>query len=102
VVQFGEWLCASVVKAVPHWHIVCRIPKILRRCFLYDRKLLTDLSGCVCESLKAYFTSCSRHSQAVPGPQTLAKNDYIATLTSCRPNTTKRITCGDNRLFENF
>jgi hypothetical protein len=60
----------------------------------YDRKLLTYLSRCGWESLKAYFTSCSRQTQAVPGPQKLEKNNYIATLASWRPNTTKRITSG--------
>ncbi len=68
VVEFGDWLCGNVVKAVPHRHIVFSIPKILRRCFLYDRKRLTDLSRCGWESLKAYFPSCSRHSQVVTGP----------------------------------
>ena len=66
--EFGEWLCGNVVKAVPHRHIVFSIPKILRRCFLYDRKRLTDLSHCGLESLKAYFTFCSRQSQVVTGP----------------------------------
>jgi hypothetical protein len=42
VVEFGEWLCQEVVKAVPHRHVVLSIPKILRRYFLYDRKLLSD------------------------------------------------------------
>lgn len=37
VVQFGEWLCGHVLKAVPHRHFVVSIPKILRRYFLYDR-----------------------------------------------------------------
>ncbi|MFO7972947.1 MAG: hypothetical protein R6U40_14530 [Desulfobacterales bacterium] len=37
--EFGEWLCHEVVKAVPHRHAVLSIPKILRRYFLYDRKL---------------------------------------------------------------
>jgi len=60
VVEFGEWLCGNVVKAVPHRHIVFSIPKILRRCFLYGRKRLTDLSRCGCESLKGYFASCSK------------------------------------------
>ena len=67
MVQFGEWLCASVVKAVPHRHIVFSIPKILSHCFLYDRKRLTDLSRCGWESLKAYFTSCSKDCDAAPG-----------------------------------
>jgi hypothetical protein len=59
-VQFGERLCAGVVKAVPHRHIVFSTPTILRRCFLYDRKRLTDMSRCGWESLKACFTSCSK------------------------------------------
>jgi hypothetical protein len=50
-----------------NWHSVFSIPKILRRCFLYDRERLTDLSRCDWESLKAYFTSCSKHSDALPG-----------------------------------
>ena len=65
--EFGEWLCGNVVKAVPHRHIVFSIPKILRRCFLYDRKRLTDLSRCGWESLKAYFTSCSKQKDTLPG-----------------------------------
>ena len=44
VVEFGEWLCEEVLKAVPHRHFVFTIRKILRRYFLYDRKLLSDLS----------------------------------------------------------
>jgi hypothetical protein len=38
VVEFGEWLCQELVKAVPHRHVVLSIPEILRRYFLYDRK----------------------------------------------------------------
>lgn len=34
---------------------------------MYDRERLTDLSRCGWESLKAYFTSSSRHNDAVPG-----------------------------------
>jgi hypothetical protein len=33
VVEFCEWLCQEVVKAV-HRHVVLSIPKILRRYFL--------------------------------------------------------------------
>jgi hypothetical protein len=61
VVEFGEWLCQEVVKAVPHRHVVLSIPKILRRYFLYDRKLLSDLSRCGWEALKLYY------KKAVPG-----------------------------------
>jgi hypothetical protein len=34
VVEFGEWLCANVLKRVPHRHFVFSLPKILRRYFL--------------------------------------------------------------------
>jgi len=30
LVEFGEWLCHVVVKAVPHRHVVFSIPKVLR------------------------------------------------------------------------
>jgi hypothetical protein len=43
VVEFGEWLCEEILKAVPQRHFVLSIPKILRRYFLYDRKLLSHL-----------------------------------------------------------
>ncbi|MBL7218168.1 MAG: transposase zinc-binding domain-containing protein [Desulfobacteraceae bacterium] len=67
VVEFGEWLCQEVVKAVPHRHAVLCIPKILRRYFLYDRSLLSDLSRCGWESLKAFYTTGIRDQKAVPG-----------------------------------
>ena len=34
VVEFGEYLCEEILKAVPHRHFVFSIPKILRRYFL--------------------------------------------------------------------
>jgi endogenous inhibitor of DNA gyrase (YacG/DUF329 family) len=55
VVEFGEWLCEEVLKAVPHRHFVFSIPKILRKYFLYDRKLLSCLSRCGWETLKVFF-----------------------------------------------
>ena len=56
--------------------VIVIVPKILRRYFLSDRKLLSDLSRCGWESLKAFFQetvpeedACLRapHRQAVPG-----------------------------------
>jgi hypothetical protein len=55
VVEFGEWLCEEVLKEVPHRHFVFSIAKILRRYFLYDRKLLSDRSRCAWETLKEIF-----------------------------------------------
>jgi len=67
VVEFGEWLCHEIVKAVPHRHVVLSIPKILRRHFLYERKLLSDLSRCGWEALKLYFKKAVKGKKAVPG-----------------------------------
>ena len=67
VVEFGEWLCEEVLKTIPHRHFVFSIPKILRRYFLYDRKLLSDLSRCGWESLKEFFKETVPENGAVPG-----------------------------------
>ena len=55
VVEFGEWLCEEVLKALPHRHFIFSIPKILRRYFLYDRKFLSELSRYAWDSLKVFF-----------------------------------------------
>jgi hypothetical protein len=67
VVEFGEWICIEVIKSIPHRHVVLSIPKILWRYFLYDRNLLSDLSRCGWESLKALYTVLARNPKAVPG-----------------------------------
>jgi len=67
VVEFGEWLCEEVIKAVPHRHFIFSIPKILRRYFLYDRSLLSDLSRYGWESLKAFSQEAVPEEDAVPG-----------------------------------
>jgi hypothetical protein len=60
-------LCEEVLKAVPHRHFTFSIPKILRRYFLYDRGLLSDLSRCGWESLKVFFHEAVPEEDAVPG-----------------------------------
>jgi hypothetical protein len=67
VVEFGEWICEEVLKAVPHRHFVFSIPKILRRYFLYNRSLLSELSRCGWESLKTFFQEAVPEKEAVPG-----------------------------------
>jgi hypothetical protein len=67
VVEFGEWLCEEVLKAVPHRHFIFGIPKILRRYFLYDRRLLSELSRCAWDSLKVFFQAIIPEEDAVPG-----------------------------------
>ena len=67
MVEFGEWLCGEVLKAIPHRHFVFSIPKILRRYFLYDRKLVSELSRCAWETLKEFFQDVVPEEGAVPG-----------------------------------
>ena len=67
VVEFGERLCMDVLKKVPHRHFVFSIPKILRRYFLYDRKLLADLSCCAWESLKIFLQEVVPENDPIPG-----------------------------------
>jgi len=67
VVEFGEWLCSHVLKKVPHRHFVFSLPKILRRYFLYDRDLLSDLSRCAWESLKLFLREAGPERNPIPG-----------------------------------
>ena len=67
VVEFGEWLCMDVLKKIPHRHFVFSIPKILRRYFLYDRKLLAALSRCAWESLKVFMQQAVPEKEPIPG-----------------------------------
>ena len=65
--EFGEWVCGEVLKKVPHRHFVFSIPKILRRYFLYDRSLLSELSRCVRETLRLFFRETVPQRGTVPG-----------------------------------
>jgi hypothetical protein len=56
-----------MIKKVPHRHFVFSIPKILRRYFLYDRKLLADLSRCAWESLKVFLRHSVPETDPIPG-----------------------------------
>ena len=53
--------------------ITRREKETLRRYFLYDRKLLSELSRCGWKALKAFYTTGVRDSKAVPGA-----DDYLA------------------------
>jgi len=73
VVQFGHHLKEAVLYPVPHRQYVFSIPKILRKFFFYDRKLLGRLSQCAVKGLTKFFQL------------TLSKNGRRgwATLSSC-------------------
>jgi hypothetical protein len=64
---FSEWLCSHVLKNVPHRLVVFSIPKILRRYFLYNRDLLSDLSRCPWESLKLFLWKTVPEWNPIPG-----------------------------------
>jgi hypothetical protein len=61
----GAALHGCVKKKVPHRHFVFSIPKILRRYFLYNRKLLADLSRCAWDSLKVFLYPEGHKQEAV-------------------------------------
>jgi hypothetical protein len=67
VIEFGEFLCTEVLKAVPHRHWVFGIPKRLRIYFLYDRTLLSKLSRCAWNVLSTYLKTSSGDKNSVPG-----------------------------------
>lgn len=55
VVQFGELLRENVLYPVPHRQYVFSIPILLRKYFLYNRKLLSDLCRAAHKSLLVFF-----------------------------------------------
>ena len=67
VVEFGEFLCTTVLKQLPHRHVVFSLPKILRRYFLHDRKLLADMSGCAWECLMIFLKASCPYEDSLPG-----------------------------------
>lgn len=67
VIEFGEWLCSEVLKSVPHRQWVFSIPKRLRIYFMYDRKLLSNLSRCAWSVLSAYLKHIVPDGNATAG-----------------------------------
>jgi hypothetical protein len=56
-----------VTKKVPHRYFIFTIPKILRRYFLYGRKLLSELRRCVWESLKVFLKEVIPEKDPIAG-----------------------------------
>lgn len=67
VVEFGEWLCNQVLKLVPHRQWVFSLPKRSRIYFLFNRKFLAKLSGCVWKVLSTYLKQVAPFDDASPG-----------------------------------
>ncbi len=66
-VAFGEWVLTHVLPPVPYRHFVLSIPKILRRLFLRDRRLLADLSRCGWQALKTVIRAAVPEAEPQPG-----------------------------------
>jgi ribosomal protein S27E len=67
VIQFATHLQENVLYPVPHRQYVFSIPKILRRYFYYDRKLLGKLSHCATSSLKTFFQKVLNKKHGILG-----------------------------------
>jgi len=66
-VAFGEWVLTHVLPPVPYRHFVLSIPKILRRFFLRDRRLLVDLSRCGWHALRTAIQAAVPEADPQPG-----------------------------------
>ena len=101
VVEFGELLCAEVLKKVPHRHFVFSIPKLVRKCFLYDRSLLTDLSRCAWESLKVIYQDAVPQDDSVPGAVIAVQTfgDFLGFNPHCHVLVTDGCFYGDRGMF---
>ena len=55
VIQFGELLRENILHPVPHRQYVFSMPIILRKFFLYNRKILSELCRSAHESLLIFF-----------------------------------------------
>ncbi|HJZ12569.1 MAG TPA: transposase zinc-binding domain-containing protein [Acidobacteriota bacterium] len=58
-VLWGEFVRRKVLADCAHRHLVFSIPKMFRIFFLYNRKLLTELSRCAWKAIRQYFDVCS-------------------------------------------
>ena len=96
VVEFGEWLCEEVLKAFPHRHFTFSIPKMLRRYFLYDRRILSDLSRSVWACLEEFFQTALPGTGVEPGAVVAAQTfgDFLNFNPHCH------ILCTDGGFFE--
>ncbi|WP_156915936.1 IS91 family transposase, partial [Desulfatirhabdium butyrativorans] len=67
VVQFAHHLKEAVIFPVPHRQYVFSIPKILRKFFLYDRKLLGKLCRCASKSITKFLKTVLGKRHGIPG-----------------------------------
>jgi len=64
---FAEHVDEEVLDSLPVRQYVVTIPKMLRLCFKYDRKLLGLLSQCFYASVKELFQAATGDRRSLPG-----------------------------------
>ena len=64
---WAAWIKDNVLQNVPHRHWVFTIPKVLRRLFSRDRKLLAQLARCAADTIYELFHAISLHKSFKPG-----------------------------------
>jgi hypothetical protein len=66
-VLWAQWLATEVLAPVAHHQWVLTVPKRLRLFFLYDRRLLGDLSRCAWETVRDLYRAGLQDRHAVAG-----------------------------------
>jgi hypothetical protein len=91
----------DVLKRAPHRHFVFCIPKIIRRYFLYDRKLLADLSRYAWESLKVFLRHSVPETDPIPGAVIVVQTfgDFLGFNPHCHILVTDGFFYGDGGMF---
>ena len=67
VVQFGEQLRENILYPLPHRQYVFSIPIILRKFFLYNRKLLSTLCKAAADSLQIFLRTVTGLKDGIVG-----------------------------------
>ncbi len=67
VLQFGELLRENILYPVPHRQFVFSIPIILRKFFLYNRKLLSKLCQCAADTLLIFLRTVLEMDDGILG-----------------------------------
>jgi len=92
-VQFAEWICGHVLKAVPHRLLAFTLPRILRPYCLHDRRLLADLSRCAGESIRTFLAAAGASRPGAQAAAIVATQTCGADSTRCHPHL--HILCAD-------
>jgi hypothetical protein len=65
--EFAEFVNQVVLEAVAYRHVVFTIPKVLRRIFVLDRRLLRELSQCAWKTLRRGLQTALGNPAVLPG-----------------------------------